>query len=316
MNLFLVLYFLLMAEGCMKSKPLGPAAVGESSIADSYPNDVGIENDPNVLYVEKFDDGMAKILSRYPNVSNAAGMSLEPDVPSRSPGTNSIKMTNIGGQNSGGHLYKNFPNGFDSTVYIRYYVKYPSISNGYVHHESVWFGGYTPSDFPNPQAGVCGLGNRRLSLSYEPVNGMMGSYLYWGDMQSDPSGNNCWGSDMINKSRSAKDVAWDQWVCVEIMIKLNNPVSAYNGELRVWQNGVEVGYWGPGFPNGTMNYGQFTANPNDAPFQGFRWRTDPNLKINFIWFLFYDDSSPANVSHYIKFANFVMAKKYIGPIKI
>ena len=259
---------------------------------------------------------MANILSRYDNVSNTAGMSLDTDVPPGSLGPNSIKMTNTGGQNTGGHLYKSFPTGFDSTVYIRYYVKYPSVSNGYIHHQAIWFGGYNPATaYPNPQAGICGLGNSRISLAYEPVNGKMGTYLYWSDMQSEPGGNYCWGNDMINGSPSAKNIAWDQWICVEVMIKLNNPVSAYNGELRVWQNGVETGYWGPGFPKGTMTYGKFTSNPGDPAFKGFRWRTDANLKINYIWVEFYDDTSPINVSHYIKFDHLVMAKKYIGPIK-
>jgi hypothetical protein len=316
MELISMLWLLLLIAGCSRSQTVKPDTVSQPSLANAYPNDIGIENDPNVLYVEKFDDGITNILSRYDNVSNAAGMSLDTDVPSGSLGSNSIKMTNIGGQNTGGHLYKSFPAGFDSTVYIRYYVKYPSVSNGFIHHEGIWFGGYNPAtEYPNPQAGICGLGNSRISLAYEPVNSKMGTYLYWKDMQSEPSGTYCWGNDMINGSPSAKSIAWDEWICVEVMIKLNNPVSAYNGELRVWQNGVEIGYWGPGFPNGTMTYGKFTANPNDPSFQGFRWRTDPNLKINYIWIEFYDDKSPANVSHYIKFDHLVMANKYIGPIK-
>jgi hypothetical protein len=316
MELILMLCFLLITGGCSKPNSGKPVTDGQPSLANSYPNDIGIENDPNVLYVEKFDDGMTNILGRYVNVSNTSGMSLDTDVPMGSLGPNSIKMTNNGGQNTGGHLYKSFPEGFDSTVYIRYYVKYPSISNGYVHHQGVWFGGNNPpSDYPNPQAGICGLGNSRLHLAYEPVNNKMGTYLYWSDMQSDPGGNNCWGNDVINGSRSSKNIAWDQWMCVEVMIKLNNPVSACNGELRVWHNGEEVGYWGPGFPKGTMTYGKFTTATNDPPFNGFRWRTDANLKINYIWFLFYDDTSPDNVSHYIKFSHFVMAKKYIGPLK-
>mgnify|MGYP000916824908 CR=1 FL=1 len=315
-KVILLLCAVSIANGCARSDAEQPKDDDPPALAKSYPNDTGIENDPNVLYVEKFEDGMSNILSRYVNAYNTAGMSLDNDVPEGSSGQNSIKMTNIGGQNTGGHLYRVFPQGFDSAVYIRYYVKYPSISNGYIHHQGVWFGGYNPpSDYPNPQAGVCGLGDSRLSIAYEPVNGKMGTYLYWGEMQNDPSGNYCWGNDMINGSRTAKSIAWDQWMCVEIMIKLNNPVTASNGELRIWHNGMEVGYWGEGFPNGTMNYGQFTANSNAPAFKGFKWRTDPALKINYIWIEFYDDTSPANVSHYIKFDHLVMAKKYIGPIK-
>ncbi len=35
-----------------------------AQLANSYPNDLGIENDPNVLYVDNFEDGMTNILLR------------------------------------------------------------------------------------------------------------------------------------------------------------------------------------------------------------------------------------------------------------
>jgi hypothetical protein len=54
-------------------------------------------------------------------------------------------------------------------------------------------------------------------------------------------------------------------------------------------------------------------NPADPPFQGFRWRTDDNLNINWLWFEFYHDS-PNAPSSYIKFDHLVMANQYIGPI--
>jgi len=285
-------------------------------IAYNYPNDEGIEVDSSVLYVEKFDDGMKNILGRYNDIYNDTGMSVDTDVPAGSKGPNSLVMTNIGGKNTGGHLFKSFSNGFDSTLYVRYYVKYPSVSKGYIHHQGIWIGGYNPStDYPNPRAGICGLGNSRISIAYEPVNGMMGSYIYWGEMQSDPSRSKCWGNDFVNGSNTAQKITWDDWMCVEIMVKLNNPVTAGNGELRLWQNGVEVGYWKPRFPRGTMTWGRFTTTPSGTPFKGFQWRTDAALKLNYIWIEFYDDTSPAGDSHHIKFDHLIMGKKYIGPIK-
>ena len=304
------------------------ASAMQAQLANSYPNDVGIEFDTNVLYVEKFDDGITNILSRYSDIQNSAGMSLDTDIPSESLGPNSIKMTSIQGVNVGGHLYKKFTPGFDSTVYIRYYVKYPSISNGYFHHEGIWFGGYNPAtNWPNPQAGTCGLGSSRLSISCEPVWQQvnppgMDTYLYWGDMQSWNGGSSCYGNAMVTEGRTnygspasptAPVVAFDQWMCMEVMIKLNNPVTAYNGELAVWQNGVQVGHWGPGFPNGHWLKDKWYNNPIDPPFQGFRWRTDDMLNINWLWLEFYHDD-PSAPSSYIKFDHIVMAKEYIGPI--
>ncbi|MEX2231369.1 MAG: hypothetical protein WD824_04375 [Cyclobacteriaceae bacterium] len=305
----------LLLGSCSKHQP-EKVEGNDSPLADYYPNDVGIENDPHVLYVENFDDGMENILSRYTDILNREGMSLEADVPEGSLGPNSLKMTNIGGANTGGHLFRNFDPGFDCTIYIRYYVKYPLVSKGYIHHESVWVGGFNPSStWPSPQAGTCGLGNSRLSISYEPIHEpAMDTYLYWGDMQSWNDGTSCYGNDMVNGSATAHNLVWDEWMCVEIMIKLNNPVTAYNGELRVWQNGTEVGHWAPGFPNGHWEKDSWINSQTDPPFQGFRWRTVADLNINALWIEYYDDTSPEDESHYIQYDHLVMATKYIGPL--
>ncbi len=300
-----------------------------AQISELYPNDNGIESDPRVVYVEKFDDVLAGIFSRYSDIKNSAGMSLDSDVPSGSLGPHSLKMTSItGGVNNGGHLYRRFSPGFDSIVYVRYYVKYPSESKGYFHHEGVWFGGYNPAtSWPSPKAGTCGMGDSRLSISFEPVwqNSNppgMDTYIYWGDMKSF-NGTTCYGNTMITQGATGfgqpsatgiyPKVVFDEWMCIEIMIKLNNPVSEYNGEMAVWVDGEQVGHWGPGFPNGHWNKDKWYNNPDDPPFEGFRWRTDANLNINWLWFEFYHDD-PQAPSSSIKFDHLVMANQYIGPI--
>ena len=299
-------------------------------IAAHYTGDVNIENDPNVLYAEKFDGRLSDVQDRYDDKLNAAGMSLDEDVPPGSLSSASLKMTSTtGGANNGGHLFKHFTPGFDSVVYVRYYVKYPASSNGYFHHEGVWFGGYNPgTDWPNPRAGTCGLNADRLSIAYEnvwPGSKLPGmdTYLYWGEMKSFDGGRTCYGNTMINEGRTGYGNAalstapvdtLDRWMCVEIMIKLNNPVTASNGELRIWQNGKELGHWGPGFPRGHWMKDKWYNNQADPPFKGFQWRTDAKLNINWLWFEFFHDD-PHAPSSYIKFANLVMAKKYIGPIK-
>ncbi|MHA4807994.1 hypothetical protein ACX0G9_07800 [Flavitalea flava] len=311
----------LFTAGCKNafSEP-APAGPGREivPIASLYPQDKGIEKNPEVLYTEKFNDGAINIFSRYQDITNREGMSLDGDVPEGSPEKASLKITNTGGKNDGGHLYKRFSPDFDSTIYLRYYVKYPLISKGYIHHESVRMGGYLPAvDYSIGSAGTCGLGDSRLSVSYEPNHHGPGmdTYLYWGEMRSWNGGSSCYGNIMVNGSPSARNLEWDKWICMEVMVKLNNPATASNGELKVWQDGVEVGHWGPGFPHGHWAADAWVNNPTDPAFAGFRWRSVPGLKINWIKFEFYDDTTPAGESHYIKFAHLVMAKKYIGPIK-
>jgi len=307
--------YLLIITVLASFKPLHRSGPVESfhSLSEKYPDDIGIEQDPDVLFVEKFDDGMSNILARYTDVLNREGMSLDTqDVPVK--GAVALKMTNQGGENDGGHLFKQFDPGFDSTIYIRYYVKYPLSSKGYIHHESVWIGGYHPATpYPSPKAGTCGLGDKRISIAYEPINEEnMDTYLYWGDMRAGARGK-CYGNDMVNGHPQAK-MKWDEWICVELMIKLNYPATLYNGELKVWQDGVEVGHWGHGFPNGRWDADSWFNDPKGQPFEGFRWRTHEKLNLNYIWIEFYDDTTPPGQSHHIKFSNLVISKKYIGPI--
>jgi hypothetical protein len=313
-----LLFLLLTAASCKKLHPGTGAGTGhDQALTDRYPHDEGMEHDPDVLYVENFETDLPTIEGRYTDVLNPEGMSLDPDVPPGSRGKQSLKITNVGGQNSGGHLFRNFDPGFDSTVYLRYYVKYPRISKGYIHHESVWVGGYEPStSWPNPRAGTCGL-DGRLSIAYEPISSdsIMGTYLYWGDLKSWNGGTSCYGNDVDHANPNPKNLIWDEWTCIEMKIKMNNPVTASNGELQIWQNGEEVGHWGPGFPNGHWAKDTWIQNPSDPPFEGFRWRKDAGLNINNLWIEFYDDASPAGVSHYIKYDHLVMAKRYIGPLK-
>ena len=84
-------------------------------------------------------------------------------------------------------------------------------------------------------------------------------------------------------------------MCVEQMVKLNNPVSASNGEHAIWVDGVQISHVGPGFPNGSWSGGIFTQNPAGTPFGGLRWRSDANLNLNYIWLQTYAPNDPAGL---------------------
>ena len=56
--------------------------------------------------------------------------------------------------------------------------------------------------------------------------------------------------------------------------------------------------------------------PSDGqPFEGFRWRSDERLKINFLWVLLYITRAPPDHVSKIWFDNIVVAEDYIGPIE-
>jgi len=284
-----------------------------AQISNNYPGDAGIENHPDVIYVEKFDEAsLSTVTGRYTDVLNPAGMMLDTDLPPGSPaGGRSLRITATGGADSGGHLYRNLPAGTDAW-YLRYYVKY--FSGGPYHHTGAWFGGYNPSTpWPNPQAGIQPAGDDRFSVSFEPVSGSrLDHYVYWMHMRGNPNPGTYWGNDFIQDA--ALTFPSGQWMCVEVMVKLNNPVTSYNGELACWVNGAPVSNLGLGFPNGGWVWDSWTPDAAGTPFEGFQWRNDANLNLNYLWIEHYADTVASGSTLAVKYDHIVVARSYIGPM--
>ncbi|MBI5326388.1 MAG: T9SS type A sorting domain-containing protein [Ignavibacteriae bacterium] len=97
-------------------------------------------------------------------------------------------------------------------------------------------------------------------------------------------------------------------------MKTNNPVSSYNGEQALWVNGEKIMHLGEGFPNGYWVWDSFHPNKDSMPFEGFQWRNDENLKINFFWLLFYMTQGEPNQMDSVWFDDIVVSTEYIGPI--
>ncbi len=288
-------------------------AQGQSGLAANYPGDVGIENDPNVVFVEKFEEtSVTNLVARWNDVLNQPSLSFSTDVPAGSPaGSHSLNISSVGGGvSNGGHLYRQLTPGVDDTLYVRYYLKYPTGVN--YSHQGIWMGGHNPPvSWPDPQAGTKPVGNDRFSAAAEQLAGttVFDHYDYWMNMRMALDGN-YWGNRLLNDP-SVHGVE-GQWMCVEHMVKLNNPVTAFNGEHAIWRNGVKISHLGPGFPNGTWLGGNFTQTPTGTPFEGFRWRSDPSLNLNWIWLQNYSPNDPMGVNGNMRFDHVVAAKSYIG----
>ena len=140
------------------------SAATAGGIAASYPGDVGIENDANVVFVEKFDEtALTSLFSRWTDVLNGAAMSFSADVPPGSPGTHSLNIPGMGGGvEHGGHLYKQLTPGVDDTLYVRYYIKYPT--SGAYEHDGIWMGGHNPAVVLAESAGRHQAGRQRSLL--------------------------------------------------------------------------------------------------------------------------------------------------------
>lgn len=291
---------------------LGLAQTTPTGIAARYPGDIGIDKDPAVVFSEMFEEPtMNEVFTRWGDVKNGPAMQWASDIPAGSTGGRSLSIPWVGGGvNNGGHLYKVLNPAITDTIYVRFYIKYPSVGN--FHHAGLWIGGNNPvSAWPDPCAGCKPVGNDRFIAGAEQnnVTRAFDHYNYWMEMRPD-AGGAYWGDFLLNNP--SVQAPRNQWVCVEHMVKLNNPVSSANGEHAIWLNGTKVSHLGPGFPTGSWSGGIFTQGAGTTPFPGFRWRSTTSLPINWIWLQNYSPDDAAGVSSTVKFDHVVVATSYVG----
>ena len=309
----------LSRKDIRNTKETKAASVIEQGLASKYKGDRGIENDPNVIFAENFEEGsIDAIKARWESVKDIEIMSLSADVPPASAGKHSLLMTHIGDKGTGGHLYRRLLPGYEQ-LYVRFYVKFDP--NCFPIHHFVHVGGYNPpTPWPQGGAGIRPAGNERFTTGVEPYSEKWrwDFYSYWMGMRTSPDSKS-WGHDFINdenlKARRGK------WICVELMMKTNNPVTEQNGQQALWidgklwsKGGQIISHLGKGFPKGRWVWDSFIPDPNGQPFEGFRWRNTDDLKLNFLWLLLYITDAPPGHKSSVCFDDIVVAKKYIGPI--
>ena len=300
---------IIVGLAILVGRPMAQTGNGLSAL---YPGDVGIENDPSVIFTEQFEEGsIASITPRWGDAKAPERMQLLTDVPPGTPAGHSLSVQVIGGVNSAGHLYKVLSPGVNDVIYVRYYIKYPTTNT--FAHTGVWVGGFNPvSAWPDPQAGSKPNGDDRFVAGAEQNTITTGfdHYDYW--MAMHPDGGGAYWGDFLLNNPSIKATG-GQWTCVEEMVKLNNPTTAFNGEHAIWLNGVKVSHLGQGFPKGFWNGGRFMQDPTSTTtFEGFRWRSTSALNINWIWLQNYSPDTPAGATTTILFDHVVVATSYIG----
>jgi hypothetical protein len=319
------------AEGAGPRRPLPE---GDSGIAAKHPGDKGIEKDPSAVFAELFElDSLDELKKRWDSVGSPEIMSFSPDVPPRSGGKRSLLMTHVGGKGEGANLYRRLLPGYHK-LHVRFYVKFDA-DCGPIHH-FFHVGGYNPpTRWAQGGAGVRPRGNERFTTGVEPFGNSWrwDFYSYWMEMRGSPPRGQTWGNSFIQDP--AFKAERGKWTCAELMMKLND-VGDSNGEQALWIDGKLAGHLGKGFPKGKWTFDRFLKDQggqgirwNDAkgeresfqvadggePFEGFRWRNAEELKINFVWPLFYITKSPEGHVSKVWFDHIVVAKDYIGPIR-
>ncbi len=294
-------------------------SVAKNALAMKYRGDKGIGSDPDVIFAENFEEGsLQDVKSRWESVKSIEIMSLSRDVPPGSAGKHSLLMTHIGGKGTGGHLYRRLLPGYEK-LYVRFYVKFDP--DCYPIHHFFHVGGYNPpTPWPQGGAGVRPIGSERFTTGVEPFGRKWrwDFYSYWMKMRSSPD-NKSWGHDFINDENLKAERG--KWICVELMMKMNDPVTEHNGQQALWidgkpwsKDGQIISHLGKGFPKGRWIWDSFIPDPKGKPFEGFQWRSVKELKLNFLWMLLYITKAPPGHISKVWFDDIVVAKKYIGPM--
>jgi len=340
----------LVASACGGGSPAGPDASTDASTNDvvqisdaggdapssggtlssKYPGDVGMKNDPAVVWLEDFEEGdVGSVTSRYDSHNNPPGITLESDVPAKSAGKSSGRFTASGDGANATDLYKSLTPGWDEW-YVRWYAKYEPGAITW-HHTGVWFGGYDPAiPYPDPQAGLKPNGDDRFSISIEPVFDVgsgaarFDTYDYWMQMHSwmdQPTGNTAYYGNAVVHESSFK-VNEGNWVCLEVHVKLDTDTSSGKGAvLEIWQNDGLVQRFDDSGPMGYWIKDKFCPQGADgtectdypAPFDTIldqQERSTTSLQLNAFWPQNY--ITDAGVTAWVEYDDMVIATTRIG----
>ncbi|MGE0759376.1 MAG: hypothetical protein AB7O38_20320 [Pirellulaceae bacterium] len=320
---------------------------GHTGIAAKYPGDVGIESDPDVIWVETFEGSVDEICSHWESAAGKEIMSKSDDVVAGSGGKESLLLTRVAGGTAGyrdgGNLYRRLTNGsggygYDQ-VYFRFYMKF-NAGHAPIHHYGSGLVGFNPpTPWAQGGAGERPQGDSRWSTQVEPANfDSWNFYSYWQEMGGSPPRGQTWGNS-FESGMPRRVVEKEKWICLEVMAKMND-VGQRNGEQAYWldgklsrtSDGRVTSYLGQGFPSvGTWTFDKFRPYQRDEgvewdyqslrgvpieggrPFSGFAWRNTPALNINAIWLYRYM-SRPETGTSQVWWDHLVVARRYIGPL--
>ncbi len=293
-----------------------PAELPEGDgIAAEYPGDLGIEEDPAVVFADGFEtvkgdmftagdrDGQA---SEWNNEWDRAWhtMRIAQDPANVHSGRHAVEITLDQPLSYGAE--KHFGEGF-GTLHVRYYMKYHKEFPG-CHHTGMCIMGGAPGVHVGEATGVHPDGENHFLVGLDTVRprrrsgipppGKMNIYCYhmdqarkWGDLfmpsgEVFPSENaGLFGEGFVARPDRIADR--DRWYCYELMVKVNTP-GQRDGRVAFWVDGELAG----DFPNLRLRSVE-ALKANQVVLSSYSSRRGPNKT------LWYDDV--------------VVATSYIGP---
>jgi hypothetical protein len=318
-------------------------------LAAEYPGDVGVETHSAVVFTCDFEiESITDLKQRWSDIRGLDTLFISDQVPPGSRGKRSLEVTAHRNENVGGLVFKVLEHGYDK-LHMRFYVKFAE-DHPYVHHFVRMGGMIDPPPYPVGGAGKrpessfsVGLDaamsshNTYPAIRYPPP-GIWAFYNYWPDMRSwqtvrgepDPANPSFYGNGFYPDP--VVIIPRGEWICVEVMVKMNCTPESFDGEVALWIDGELVAHYSPGSLLGYWVRDQFRTDKEQfqsRPFEGFRWLQDMQLRINTVKLesyvteasfkltdAFLREHPDAKVNSEVAtvwFDHFVVATEYIGP---
>lgn len=288
-----VLVTFLWAAGSLGGQRVNSASrppEGNAGIAARYPNDVGIEKDPAVVFVDDFENG--NLRQKWNKAVWQAPISRHfTDVPANvHGGQRAVEFVLPQGSKYGHGATKRFAKGYD-VLFVRYYVKFDKDVDFYNSaHDGVSISAIAPEIKRRP--GVRADGRNYFSASLDTWRwrkarkppsppGEWVIYSYHPDQRGD------YGDNFYPRPKFM--VQRNRWYCCELMLKANTP-GKRDGHTAFWVDGRLVG-----------------------SFPELRLRDVDSLKINQITITFYIGNNEVRANR-MWYDDLVAATSYIGPI--
>jgi hypothetical protein len=268
-------------------------------LAAGYPLDDGIAGDPDVLFADDFSGLLWPLRWRdLPLRGGASAVGADPDIGFEPLQGRALRVRIKKGSNLGVDLryyFSRFLQDEPEEVFLRYYIRFsddwnPWLEGGKLPGIAGTYGrggwGLRKTDgFNGWSARTWFAARPRESKAVAGLNAM-GTYAYHAGLKGN-SGGDHWGWNLAPSSLLENN----RWYCIEQHLVLNQP-GRNDGLYEVWIDGLPA------------------LRKTDV-----RFREDPSLKIETIWFNVYHGGTrvaPQDLTLFLD--QVVVARRYIGPL--
>lgn len=271
------------------------------SLTTRHPDEASLVADPAVIFHDDFEDGWG--LWDGPD-GDTDHLFIETDSRAAHAGSGYLRSTVTEAQlEAQEHISSStrvtFPTRVD-TLYFRFYARFVGVAPTPHHWVRVAAG--TEDYDSSGLANTVPPGDEGFWFDFDAnLDDEFNFYVYWHEMRSgrcndgsttpgcagDQGSSYHYGNTFAPEQQ--EPFARDTWLCIELMAKANT-VGSSDGSLAFAVDGVVLGDFRPGYPEGTWLRDSFhpggcdfSACTEPVPFEGFEFRTSEDVRFKSVF---------------------------------